>query len=142
MCGSLLNFFSAHCNIIFGSDLIVYNALQFSTTWHSSSPKPVKDIKNNLSIQIFPIKYWWCLLIRKTLISASLQGENGSSQGERMSTIDEGKKPYTLFQGHSGPVYSAAFSPFGDFLLSSSSDSTSETSRHHYFYFCSVSFHS
>jgi transcription initiation factor TFIID subunit 5 len=40
--------------------------------------------------------------------------------------IDEGKRPYTLFQGHSGPVYSAAFSPFGDFLLSSSSDSTSK----------------
>jgi hypothetical protein len=73
------------------------------------------------------------LLIRKTLISASSQGENGSSQGERMSTIDEGKRPYTLFQGHSGPVYSAAFSPFSDFLLSSSSDSTSKTSRHHYF---------
>jgi WD40 repeat protein len=50
-----------------------------------------------------------------------------------MSTIDEGKRPYTLFQGHSGPVYSAAFSPFSDFLLSSSSDSTSKTSRHHYF---------
>ncbi|KAL5665290.1 hypothetical protein ACJX0J_025398, partial [Zea mays] len=37
---------------------------------------------------------------------------------------DEGKRTYTLFQGHSGPVYSAAFSPFGDFLLSSSSDLT------------------
>lgn len=52
------------------------------------------------------------------------QGENGPSQGERISTLDEGKRTYTLFQGHSGPVYSAAFSPFGDFLLSSSSDST------------------
>ncbi|OEL27551.1 Transcription initiation factor TFIID subunit 5 [Dichanthelium oligosanthes] len=48
----------------------------------------------------------------------------GVSQGERISTVDEGKRPYTLFQGHSGPVYSAAFSPFGDFLLPSSSDST------------------
>jgi WD40 repeat protein len=42
---------------------------------------------------------------------------------------DEGKRTYTLFQGHSGPVYSAAFSPFGDFLLSSSSDLTSNTSH-------------
>uniref|UniRef100_A0A0E0Q0V8 TFIID subunit TAF5 NTD2 domain-containing protein n=1 Tax=Oryza rufipogon TaxID=4529 RepID=A0A0E0Q0V8_ORYRU len=61
----------------------------------------------------------------KTLCSpASPQGENGLSQGERTSASDYGKRPYTLFQGHSGPVYSAAFSPFGDFLLSSSSDST------------------
>uniref|UniRef100_A0A0E0LE17 TFIID subunit TAF5 NTD2 domain-containing protein n=1 Tax=Oryza punctata TaxID=4537 RepID=A0A0E0LE17_ORYPU len=52
------------------------------------------------------------------------QGENGLSQGERASASDYGKRSYTLFQGHSGPVYSAAFSPFGDFLLSSSSDST------------------
>lgn len=69
------------------------------------------------------------------IFSASSQGENGTSQGERISTVDEGKKPYTLFQGHSGPVYSAAFSPFGDFLLSSSSDSTSKTPRHGVFTF-------
>uniref|UniRef100_A0A0E0Q0V7 TFIID subunit TAF5 NTD2 domain-containing protein n=1 Tax=Oryza rufipogon TaxID=4529 RepID=A0A0E0Q0V7_ORYRU len=56
--------------------------------------------------------------------ATSPQGENGLSQGERTSASDYGKRPYTLFQGHSGPVYSAAFSPFGDFLLSSSSDST------------------
>jgi WD40 repeat protein len=43
-----------------------------------------------------------------------------------MPTIDDENRPYTLFQGHSGPVYSAAVSPFGDFLLSSSSDSTSK----------------
>uniref|UniRef100_A0A0E0ACL2 TFIID subunit TAF5 NTD2 domain-containing protein n=1 Tax=Oryza glumipatula TaxID=40148 RepID=A0A0E0ACL2_9ORYZ len=54
----------------------------------------------------------------------SPQGETGLSQGERTSASDYGKRPYSLFQGHSGPVYSAAFSPFGDFLLSSSSDST------------------
>lgn len=34
------------------------------------------------------------------------------------------EKPYTLFRGHSGPVHSASFSPFGDFVLSSSSDAT------------------
>ncbi|KHG10775.1 Transcription initiation factor TFIID subunit 5 [Gossypium arboreum] len=34
------------------------------------------------------------------------------------------KRSYTLFQGHSGPVYSATFSPLGDFILSSSADTT------------------
>uniref|UniRef100_A0A0D9WWN5 TFIID subunit TAF5 NTD2 domain-containing protein n=1 Tax=Leersia perrieri TaxID=77586 RepID=A0A0D9WWN5_9ORYZ len=52
------------------------------------------------------------------------QGENGPSHGEHVSTSDEGRKSYTLFQGHSGSVNSATFSPLGDFLLSSSSDST------------------
>uniref|UniRef100_A0A0D3GNI1 TFIID subunit TAF5 NTD2 domain-containing protein n=1 Tax=Oryza barthii TaxID=65489 RepID=A0A0D3GNI1_9ORYZ len=52
------------------------------------------------------------------------QGENGPSQIERVSTSDEARKSCTLFQGHSGPVYSAMFSPIGDFLLSSSADST------------------
>ncbi|KAL3533367.1 hypothetical protein ACH5RR_006888 [Cinchona calisaya] len=37
---------------------------------------------------------------------------------------NSGRRLYTLFQGHSGPVYSATFSPFGDFILSASSDST------------------
>uniref|UniRef100_A0A0E0AH38 TFIID subunit TAF5 NTD2 domain-containing protein n=1 Tax=Oryza glumipatula TaxID=40148 RepID=A0A0E0AH38_9ORYZ len=56
--------------------------------------------------------------------SACSQGENGPSQIERVSTSDEVRKSCTLFQGHSGPVYSAMFSPIGDFLLSSSADST------------------
>uniref|UniRef100_A0A0E0FR10 TFIID subunit TAF5 NTD2 domain-containing protein n=1 Tax=Oryza nivara TaxID=4536 RepID=A0A0E0FR10_ORYNI len=56
--------------------------------------------------------------------SACSQGENGPSQIERVSTSDEARKSCTLFQGHSGPVYSAMFSPIGDFLLSSSADST------------------
>ncbi|VFQ81525.1 unnamed protein product [Cuscuta campestris] len=34
------------------------------------------------------------------------------------------RKCYTSLHGHSGPVYSSTFSPCGDFLLSSSSDST------------------
>ncbi|KAK3134221.1 hypothetical protein QOZ80_6AG0546510 [Eleusine coracana subsp. coracana] len=70
------------------------------------------------------VKVWDMSKIGQPAKTSSSQGENGSSQGDRMSTLDEGKRPYTLFQGHSGPVYSAAFSPFGDFLLSSSSDST------------------
>ncbi|KAF7098497.1 hypothetical protein CFC21_100237 [Triticum aestivum] len=70
------------------------------------------------------VKVWDMAKIGQPAKTSSSQGENGSSQDERLSSTSEGKRPYTLFQGHSGPVYSAAFSPFGDFLLSSSSDST------------------
>lgn len=52
------------------------------------------------------------------------QVENELSQNEHFLASDEGKRPYTLFQGHSGPVYSSSFCPTGEFLLSSSSDST------------------
>jgi len=49
------------------------------------------------------------------------------SQGENEQIFGQGggKRQYTLFQGHSGPVYAASFSPVGDFILSSSADSTS-----------------
>ncbi|CAD5189935.1 unnamed protein product [Musa acuminata subsp. malaccensis] len=53
----------------------------------------------------------------------NLQGENDSIPSEHFLGT-EGEGPYTLFHGHSGPIYSATFSPLGDFLLSSSSDST------------------
>ncbi|XP_038984199.1 transcription initiation factor TFIID subunit 5 isoform X3 [Phoenix dactylifera] len=53
-----------------------------------------------------------------------LLGESESVQNEHLLGPEERKRSYTLFQGHAGPVYSATFSPFGDFLLSSSSDST------------------
>lgn len=56
-----------------------------------------------------------------------MHGEKESAKNENLPATEEGKKPYTLFHGHSGPVYSATFSPFGEFLLSSSSDSTSKT---------------
>ncbi|KAK6912509.1 WD40 repeat [Dillenia turbinata] len=56
--------------------------------------------------------------------SAILQGENDSATTERVVGANGGKRSYTLFQGHSGAVYSANFSPLGDFLLSSSADST------------------
>ncbi|KAK1268086.1 hypothetical protein QJS04_geneDACA013697 [Acorus gramineus] len=55
---------------------------------------------------------------------ANVQGEHESATKENVMGSDEGKRPYTLFQGHAGPVYSATFSPLGDFILSSSSDST------------------
>ncbi|CAK9141199.1 unnamed protein product [Ilex paraguariensis] len=54
-----------------------------------------------------------------------LETGEDSASGEHKLGPNDGRRSYTLFQGHSGPVYSADFSPFGDFLLSSSSDSTS-----------------
>lgn len=59
------------------------------------------------------------------LASAVLQGENDRSPSEDILETNGGKRPYTLFQGHSGPVHSATFSPLGDFILSSSADTTS-----------------
>lgn len=56
---------------------------------------------------------------------ATTQGESDSGLNEVTLGSNGGKRAYTLYQGHSGPVYSASFSPWGDFLLSSSSDSTS-----------------
>ncbi|KAJ8461763.1 hypothetical protein OPV22_034689 [Ensete ventricosum] len=50
-------------------------------------------------------------------------GENDSIPSEHFLAT-EGEGSYTLFHGHSGPIHSATFSPLGDFLLSSSSDST------------------
>lgn len=55
---------------------------------------------------------------------APSQGENDLAANEPSSTA--GGRNYTLFRGHAGPVHSATFSPFGDFILSSSSDSTSK----------------
>ncbi|KAF8389201.1 hypothetical protein HHK36_025894 [Tetracentron sinense] len=58
------------------------------------------------------------------VLSAIVQGENESGPREYLLGAEDGKRSYTLFQGHSGPVYSSTFSPLGDFILSSSSDST------------------
>ncbi|KAK1430720.1 hypothetical protein QVD17_13669 [Tagetes erecta] len=55
---------------------------------------------------------------------STTQGETDSGLNEVTLGSNGGKRAYTLYQGHSGPVYSASFSPWGDFLLSSSSDST------------------
>ncbi|PIA42639.1 hypothetical protein AQUCO_02000230v1 [Aquilegia coerulea] len=54
---------------------------------------------------------------------STVQGENGTPT-EQLSGSENGRRSYTLLQGHAGPVYSATFSPLGDFILSSSSDST------------------
>ncbi|CAL9042534.1 unnamed protein product [Musa banksii] len=67
---------------------------------------------------------WDISKIGQLVKTSSLHGEKESAKNENLPATEEGKKPYTLFHGHSGPVYSATFSPFGEFLLSSSSDST------------------
>ncbi|CAI9767260.1 unnamed protein product [Fraxinus pennsylvanica] len=51
-------------------------------------------------------------------------GENELASNENILNANAKGRSYTLFRGHSGPIYSATFSPFGEFLLSSSSDST------------------
>ncbi|KAK7351352.1 hypothetical protein VNO77_10733 [Canavalia gladiata] len=56
--------------------------------------------------------------------SSLSQAENDTSQNEQTFGQSGRKRQYTLFQGHSGPVYAASFSPVGDFILSSSADST------------------
>lgn len=60
----------------------------------------------------------------------SSAGELDSAANENTHGSNGGKRSYTLYRGHSGPVYSASFSPWGDFLLSSSSDSTSMLFEH------------
>ncbi|KAL7165954.1 hypothetical protein ACSBR2_036760 [Camellia fascicularis] len=70
------------------------------------------------------LKVWDMAKFGQQTGSSILQGENDFATSEHVLGADGGKRSYTLFRGHSGPVYSASFSPLGDFLLSSSSDST------------------
>ncbi|XP_078153267.1 transcription initiation factor TFIID subunit 5-like isoform X2 [Carex rostrata] len=70
------------------------------------------------------VKAWDMAKIGQPGRASNSQGENGSMQGMHSLASDEAKRPYSLLQGHSGPVYSVSFSPFADFLLSSSSDNT------------------
>ncbi|XP_027355816.1 transcription initiation factor TFIID subunit 5 isoform X2 [Abrus precatorius] len=69
------------------------------------------------------LKVWDMAKLGQPTSSLS-QGENDTSQNEQMFGQSGSKRQYTLFQGHSGPVYAASFSPVGDFILSSSADST------------------
>ncbi|KAM7255708.1 hypothetical protein ACFE04_008606 [Oxalis oulophora] len=64
------------------------------------------------------------LVLNSSMVSAVLQGENDNTPTEQVIQSNVDKRPYTLYTGHSGPVYSASFSPLGDFILSSSADST------------------
>ncbi|XP_020237888.1 transcription initiation factor TFIID subunit 5 [Cajanus cajan] len=70
------------------------------------------------------LKVWDMAKLGQQPTNSLLQGENDTSQNEHMLGQGGGKRQYTLFQGHSGPVYAASFSPVGDFILSSSADST------------------
>ncbi|KAH1067275.1 hypothetical protein J1N35_032262 [Gossypium stocksii] len=68
------------------------------------------------------LKVWDMAKLGQQGGSSNLQVENDSS--EQVLGLNGGKRSYTSFQGHSAPVYSTTFSPFGDFILSSSGDTT------------------
>ncbi|XP_073122677.1 transcription initiation factor TFIID subunit 5 isoform X1 [Henckelia pumila] len=70
------------------------------------------------------LKVWDMAKLGQPNEFSSLQGENELAPNGQIRSNNAGERPYTLFRGHCGPVHSATFSPFGDFLLSSSSDST------------------
>ncbi|KAK2969133.1 hypothetical protein RJ640_013082 [Escallonia rubra] len=63
-------------------------------------------------------------VLSEFLVLAILQGENDLAPTDNVLGSSSGKRCYSLYLGHSGPVYSVTFSPFGDYILSSSSDST------------------
>ncbi|CAL0327175.1 unnamed protein product [Lupinus luteus] len=70
------------------------------------------------------LKVWDMAKLGQQSSSSMSQDENDTSQNQQILGQGGGKRQYTLFQGHSGPVYAASFSPVGDFILSSSADST------------------
>ncbi|KAK8916869.1 hypothetical protein KSP39_PZI022521 [Platanthera zijinensis] len=70
------------------------------------------------------LKVWDMSKAGQLVKTASMQGDSESAQNDHLLGSDDGNRSYTLFQGHSGPVYSSSFCPTGEFLLSSSSDST------------------
>eukprot|EP00258_Populus_trichocarpa_P029426 XP_024445445.1 transcription initiation factor TFIID subunit 5 isoform X1 [Populus trichocarpa] len=70
------------------------------------------------------LKVWDMAKLGHQAGNSILQGENDTAPSEQGQSPNSGKRSYTLFQGHSGPVHSATFSPLGDFILSSSADTT------------------
>ncbi|KAJ8751676.1 hypothetical protein K2173_025838 [Erythroxylum novogranatense] len=70
------------------------------------------------------LKVWDMAKLGQQAGSSNIQVETDSAPSEHRVAPNGDKRSYTLFQGHSGPVYSATFSPLGDFLLSSSADTT------------------
>uniref|UniRef100_A0A2P2MAI1 Uncharacterized protein MANES_16G128700 n=1 Tax=Rhizophora mucronata TaxID=61149 RepID=A0A2P2MAI1_RHIMU len=70
------------------------------------------------------LKVWDMAKLGQQASNSVLQGENDSMRSDHKLWANGDKRSYTLFQGHSGPVYSATFSPLGDFILSSSADTT------------------
>ncbi|WCJ30379.1 Transcription initiation factor TFIID subunit 5 [Euphorbia peplus] len=69
------------------------------------------------------VKVWDMAKLGQQTGNSVLQGENDSTS-EHVLGPNGVKRSYTLLQGHSGPVYSTTFSPLGDFILSSSADTT------------------
>ncbi|KDP33523.1 hypothetical protein JCGZ_07094 [Jatropha curcas] len=70
------------------------------------------------------LKVWDMAKLGQQASNSVLQGENDIAPSEHVLGPNGVKRSYTLFQGHSGPVYSATFSLLGDFILSSSADTT------------------
>ncbi|KAL0464036.1 UNVERIFIED_CONTAM: Transcription initiation factor TFIID subunit, partial [Sesamum latifolium] len=70
------------------------------------------------------LKVWDMAKLGQQNGNSPLQGENELASNDHTLGPNAGGRSYTLFRGHAGPVHSATFSPIGDFLLSSSSDST------------------
>ncbi|XP_027941718.1 transcription initiation factor TFIID subunit 5-like isoform X3 [Vigna unguiculata] len=70
------------------------------------------------------LKVWDMAKLEQQSTAHFSQGGNDMSQNEQVIGQNSGRRQYTLFQGHSGPVYAATFSAAGDFLLSSSADKT------------------
>ncbi|KAI6680339.1 hypothetical protein NL676_034220 [Syzygium grande] len=70
------------------------------------------------------LKVWDMAKLGQQSGTSMLQGENDTTNSEQVVGPNGGRRSYTLFQGHSGPIHSATFSPLGDFILTSSADST------------------
>ncbi|KAF2313016.1 hypothetical protein GH714_008764 [Hevea brasiliensis] len=70
------------------------------------------------------LKVWDMAKLGQQSGNSVLQGENDTAPSEHVLGPNGVKRSYSLFQGHSGPVYSATFSPLGDYVLSSSADTT------------------
>ncbi|CAH9113983.1 unnamed protein product [Cuscuta europaea] len=69
------------------------------------------------------LKLWDMAKLAQQSENFPMQGI-GSPSNEQDLQENGQRRCYTLIHGHCGPVYSATFSPYDDFLLSSSSDST------------------
>ncbi|KAK0571240.1 hypothetical protein LWI29_012996 [Acer saccharum] len=70
------------------------------------------------------LKVWDMAKLGQQTGNSVSQGENDTTPSEDVLGANGAKRSYTLFRGHSGPVYSATFNPLGDFILSSSADAT------------------
>ncbi|KAM6592321.1 hypothetical protein CsatA_000024 [Cannabis sativa] len=102
-------------SVSFYTFINAHNGLNCSTISHDGSLVAAGFSDSSLKI-------WDMEKLGQQSVGSVLQGDDNATPVEFGS--NGVKRPYTLFQGHSGPVYSASFSPMGDFILSSSADST------------------